>query len=86
MTNAIKHGALSGEDGAIQIRLSSERRPDGRAHVIEWCETGVMIESGAKQEPGTGTRLMDAVASQAAFEIERNFGDGTFSCRIIVLT
>jgi two-component sensor histidine kinase len=86
MTNAIKHGALSGEDGAIQIRLSSERRPDGRAHVIEWCETGVTIESGAKQEPGTGTRLMDAVASQAAFEIERNFGDGTFSCRIIVST
>jgi hypothetical protein len=45
-----------------------------------------MIGSGAEKEAGTGTRLMDAVASQPAFEIKRKFGDGTFSCRIIVMT
>lgn len=83
MTNAIKHGALSNEEGSIAINLRSEKRNDGLAHVIEWKEEG--IERGlAEGEAGTGTRLIDAVASQAAFEIERDFDGDAFRCRIIV--
>jgi two-component sensor histidine kinase len=84
VTNAVKHGALKGDDGQVSIQLSSQKRADGRAHVIEWSEHG-LAKPGPPAQTGTGTRLMDAIASQAAFEIERKFGDGSFFCRILII-
>jgi two-component system CheB/CheR fusion protein len=83
ITNAVKHGALSTPEGAIEIRLEAVSGPEAQAHVIEWVETGRRPGAG-EAEPGTGTRLIEAIASQAAFDIKRQLRDDGFTCRIVI--
>ena len=55
VTNAVKHGALSGTDGRLAISWSIES--DGRL-ALEWCESGV-ARSGAGSTRGFGLELIE---------------------------
>ena len=64
-TNAAKYGALSVEDGCLEVDWSVD---DGRL-TLDWREFGGNGETG-KDGPGFGTRLVQTAARQLKGEIE----------------
>ena len=64
-TNAAKYGALSVEDGCLEVEWKVD---DGRL-VLDWREFGGNGETG-KDGPGFGTRLVQTAARQLKGEIE----------------
>jgi len=83
VTNAVKHGALSTDEGAVEVTLSSERRAGQQLHVVEWTETGIAPPAADKAQ-GAGGRLMKAIGSQDTFDIAREFGEDSYTCRIVI--
>jgi two-component system CheB/CheR fusion protein len=60
-TNAIKHGALSGKNGRVDIRWRVEGADGSSWIVVDWKESGVeMSQSRAgRSEVGNGRRLIE---------------------------
>lgn len=76
-TNAVKYGALSGNEGRIEIAWSQ----NAGTIVIDWKEDG-----GPKLETptraGFGTQLIDATVKGLNGTVEREFRDNGFTCRV----
>jgi two-component sensor histidine kinase len=73
-TNAIKYGALSVEDGAVDI--SWEIAPDGEAGpqlALSWIERGGPPVAGTAGGGGFGSQMTQLAASQLGGAIEREW-------------
>ncbi len=57
-TNAVKHGALSADQGRIDVGWTAEPTPSGRRLCLEWRETGGPPASPPARR-GFGTRLIE---------------------------
>jgi two-component system CheB/CheR fusion protein len=58
-TNAVKHGALSGAQGRVDVRWRVERAPAAAQLIFEWRESdGPPIPDGARRR-GFGTELLE---------------------------
>jgi PAS domain S-box-containing protein len=62
-TNAIKYGALSGEQGAIVIRWSIAPEADGGRVRLEWREMGGPPISTPPERRGFGSKVIGAAVS-----------------------
>jgi len=67
LTNASKYGALSSEDGVVDINWTIERQAEGEVLRARWRETGGPALTGAPDRNGFGTKLITATL--------RSFGD-----------
>ncbi len=85
VTNAVKHGALSVEDGSVTIRIAATKREGREILRLHWKERS-SAPRGEITRKGSGTRLLDALASQHHLELERGFDDDGFWCRLDVTT
>ena len=71
-TNAIKYGALSGDDGRVSIVLADE----GEQVALCWQESGGPEVTEAEPASGFGTRLIDlAIKQQLGGSYERSWAD-----------
>jgi len=82
-TNAVKHGALRGGEGRLDVRWAAA--PDERGRQIltlDWVETGV--EMPQRQAPaGYGRELIErALAFTLQAKTELLFGLNGVSCRL----
>jgi two-component sensor histidine kinase len=72
-TNAVKYGALSAHEGAVEIAWRCES-PDGEPGVLalEWIETGgpAPLRAG---DPGFGSRMTTLAARQLGGAVEREW-------------
>lgn len=70
VTNAVKYGALSRDEGRIAVHWSME----GETLLCHWTETGGPPPAReSKPGGGFGTRMIDAVASQIGGTLTRNW-------------
>lgn len=76
VTNAVKHGGLSGEHGRIEIAISTGKEADAEGCVIEWVEHGAVMDPDS-QRTGSGSKLIQAISMQTHFDIERDIGPDT---------
>ena len=64
-TNAAKHGALSGSEGAVRLGWRVESREGRRQLALDWAETGGPKPRPAGRRQGFGKRLLSrALAAQ----------------------
>ncbi|EAU43292.1 sensor histidine kinase, putative [Fulvimarina pelagi HTCC2506] len=80
-TNATKYGALSNEDGKVEIRWTlKSRRPDGQGMSFEWRESG----GPPVKEPerrGFGSRLIkQSLAAEFGGELELHYRPDGLVC------
>ena len=57
-TNAVKHGALVGDEGKIRIRWRKEALNGSDKLIMSWVESGVDCEPGEIQREGFGMELL----------------------------
>jgi two-component sensor histidine kinase len=84
-TNAAKHGALSGEGGALSVTW--ETLADGMV-AVAWRECVDLAGARAVEDPGTGfgsTLLPLVVEGQLSGTLERDLGESGLTCRITFL-
>ncbi len=79
-THAIKHGALSTDDGQIEIVWS--RHGEAQDLVMEWRETGVPRASSVSDEAGVGMGIVDNLLSFIGGRLDRSWNDDGFLARI----
>lgn len=81
VTNAVKYGALSGDEGRLDVSWTV--RPDGFLD-MDWRESGVRPGPGGDPDKsGFGTSLLRmTVESQLGGKFSRKLGDGDFHCRL----
>ncbi|MDT8368296.1 MAG: CheR family methyltransferase [Longimicrobiales bacterium] len=80
-TNAAKYGALSRDDGHVEVSWTTD--PEDHLH-LQWQETGGPSVSEPDKRGFGMTFLERGLAYQIAAEVETNFGDEGFSCSIVV--
>lgn len=72
--NATKYGALSNEEGRIEVSWSHVRdKFDRNALVIEWAETGGPRIDGPPQSKGTGFDIADTLLAHSRGSLEREW-------------
>ncbi|RVV99336.1 GAF domain-containing protein [Mesobaculum littorinae] len=83
VTNAVKYGALSTESGHVIIRSGASHGAHGWRLSLDWHEVG---GPGFAEPPhvGAGTRLLQAIAAQPAFDMDYAPHAGGLDCRITV--
>lgn len=85
-TNAAKYGALSGENGCVEIAWAVDgEEPDGRRVRLDWIETGGPPLSGGENGPsgqGFGSRMTTLAASQLGGTIRREWPPSGATARI----
>ncbi|MEE4209339.1 MAG: CheR family methyltransferase [Parvularcula sp.] len=69
-TNAVKYGALSDENGAVEVIWSLRETDDLR---LQWNEKLTKPVQTSQEGPGFGTRLVDASVRQLRGTVERNW-------------
>lgn len=80
-TNAVKYGALSNDDGQIDLGWT-KTQADGRPTLIlSWAERGGPVVSQPTRN-GLGSRLIDRGIRQA--RVERSFAPEGFACSIAI--
>jgi two-component system CheB/CheR fusion protein len=57
-TNAVKHGALSNQEGRISVDWSRHDGGDGEHLVLRWRESGIHIASSEVEREGFGMELL----------------------------
>jgi two-component system CheB/CheR fusion protein len=82
-TNAVKHGALNGGDGRLEIRWAVESGEGGvPLLVLEWRESGVAMPSDVSRR-GYGRELIErALTYTARARTQLTFGADGVACRI----
>ncbi|MEO1025178.1 MAG: sensor histidine kinase, partial [Pseudomonadota bacterium] len=68
-TNAFKYGALSHEDGVLQISWATD---ETGVTVLNWSETVPSFEKPVEKS-GFGSKLLEGAAEQLGGSIQRNF-------------
>ena len=83
-TNAVKYGALKGDDGRLAIAWNVV--PDGRRRLdLSWVESGVAVDPGAGLRRGYGTELIrEALAYALEAQVEYELGRDGVRCRIVM--
>ena len=81
-TNAVKHGALSADDGRVDLTWQSERRGHETDLVVEWQESGGPCVQ-APTHRGLGSRLLVAQKGIAGLDVE--FAPDGVRCLIRVM-
>lgn len=79
VTNAVKYGALSEEQGKLSVSWSGS----DAGIVLDWQES----KSSSIPPPartGFGTRLIDATVTGMNGSVERTFGERSYACRIFL--
>jgi PAS domain S-box-containing protein len=80
-TNAAKYGALSTQDGFVQVEWS---RAENNHVVVRWTETGC-TDVRAPKRPGFGTELMQAmIVSQLRGTINYDWRAEGLACEIAI--
>ena len=59
-TNAVKHGALSTQDGTLSVSWQALRAEAGPRLKLRWTEAGGPAVAGPPKQRGFGTRILDA--------------------------
>jgi two-component system CheB/CheR fusion protein len=82
-TNAVKHGALNGGDGRLEIRWAVENGESGvPLLVLEWRESGVAMPPDVSRR-GYGRELIErALTYTARARTQLTFGADGVACRI----
>lgn len=81
-TNAVKHGALSREDGAVHLSWKTAVEDGHERFVLEWRETGGP-EIAEPQTSGAGTRLIKAgLAGTSWFQVDLDWEASGLVCRV----
>jgi two-component sensor histidine kinase len=80
-TNAVKYGALSNNDGKIDVRWSQ----DDNVIVMHWNENGASNRE-TPTRTGFGTKLIDVTVKGLNGSVERSFSDSGLSCRVTLRT
>lgn len=57
-TNAVKHGALIGESGRVEIRWRTVSREGGEHLLLTWKESGVELDGRQTSQDGFGMELL----------------------------
>lgn len=78
-TNAVKYGALSNPDGRVEVAWTH----NGGTIELNWRESGTQNGDTPKRA-GFGTKLIDVTAKGLNGSVEREFGDGGMSCRLVL--
>jgi two-component sensor histidine kinase len=80
-TNAVKYGALSADDGVVEVAWREDR--DGAAMLVEWRERG-----GPPVTPpthrGFGSRLLASLAADLGAAAALDFAESGLVCRLTV--
>jgi two-component sensor histidine kinase len=76
-TNALKYGALRGDEGSIRIDWSVTDRPQGGKITLRWIESGMPALSKHPQEDagGFGTTMMALASRQLGGTMTRSWRD-----------
>jgi two-component system, chemotaxis family, CheB/CheR fusion protein len=81
-TNAVKHGALKGEQGRLEIRWAVMGDASSPLLVLDWRESGVAMPADAPGR-GYGRELIErALAYTAQAKTQLTFGPDGVTCRI----
>jgi two-component sensor histidine kinase len=79
VTNAVKYGALSEDDGKLAVNWSQR----GDEIAIDWQEhKNSAIQASSRV--GFGTQLIEATVKGMNGSAERTFGERCFTCRIVL--
>ena len=79
-TNAVKHGALRGQGGRLEVGWSVT--PEGRLLILDWRESGVTMPPDTYRR-GFGRKLIErALTFTLQAKTELIFGVDGVSCRI----
>jgi PAS domain S-box-containing protein len=84
--NALKHGALSGLDGQVEVTWRAGRRAeeDGMLRLC-WAESGGVTATEAETRSSFGTRVIDAtIRGQLGGRVERHWKPHGLVCEISV--
>lgn len=68
-TNAVKHGALSGRTGLVEVTWRLDTEAGGTVLVLDWVETGMAEGSGSISRQGFGLMLL---MRTLAFDMKAN--------------
>lgn len=79
-TNAVKHGSLSSEQGAVSIAWGVRDTPD-QAFYLTWQETGGP-ETGPPSQTGAGTKLIDALVQSLGGDASIEYLPSGLSCTL----
>jgi len=82
-TNAAKYGALSNDDGQIEVRWSMTQPPNAPALAIEWREVGGPPVKPRRRR-GFGSRLIDGLSAETSGNVELKFERTGVECTINV--
>jgi two-component system CheB/CheR fusion protein len=79
-TNAIKYGALSNEDGRVDVTWNvTKKGPEGRRLKLRWIEfDGPTVQTPTRQ--GFGSKLFRSLARQLDAELEIEFAPSGVRC------
>jgi PAS domain S-box-containing protein len=81
-TNAVKHGALSNDEGSVTV--TTKRMEEGNAILLCWEESGGPKITG-KCNKGTGTSLLEGLVDhEMNGRIDMNFSEDGLMCQITV--
>jgi two-component sensor histidine kinase/CheY-like chemotaxis protein len=83
-TNAVKHGALAAEDGALEVRWHID---DANELVLDWLEKAPPGSAPASEprRRGFGTQLFGAVIErQLKGRLEKRWHQAGLACRLVV--
>jgi two-component sensor histidine kinase len=82
-TNAVKHGALGGRDGRVDIDWTQDSEGDDRRFRLTWTESGGDALVVAPERTSFGTLLMErSVRNNLGGTIERRWEPGGLVCTI----
>ncbi|MDA8869906.1 PAS domain-containing protein [Rhizobiaceae bacterium] len=87
-TNAVKHGALSREEGTLEVRWSVLDEGDGRMFNLVWSENmgeggSIKVAKDGEEGQGFGSRLiMTSIESALGGTVERRFVSSGLVCSI----
>lgn len=79
-TNALKHGALAGEDGRLDLVWTAE---DGGDLVLTWTETGGP-ETDRPEIAGSGLDIVRALLTTSGGELELDWRGSGLAARILI--
>jgi two-component system CheB/CheR fusion protein len=81
-TNAVKHGALKGETGRLEIRWALQEEANGPLLLLDWRESGVAMPPEVSRR-GYGRELIErALAYTTRARTQLTFGGDGVACRI----